>query len=140
MTTTASTTTTISAPPEHVWALLTDADWWNRADNGVVDVSGTIREGQKIKLVSELDPKRGFALRVAEVQAPRHMVWTGGMPLGLFTGRRTFTLEPAGDAACTFTMAEAFSGLLAPLILRSMPDFQASFDQFASALKTDSEA
>ena len=140
MTTTTSTSTTIAAAPEEVWRLLTDTDWWNRADNGVVDVAGTIRLGQRVKVVSELDPGRGFKLKVAEVDQPRSMTWTGGMPLGLFTGRRTFRIEPDGPARCSFTMAEDFTGPLAPLIIRSLPDFQGSFDQFAAALKTDSEA
>ncbi|GHJ60467.1 hypothetical protein NOK12_29850 [Nocardioides sp. OK12] len=139
MTTTTSTSTAIDAPPERVWRLLTDTDWWNRADNGVVDVTGAIAQGQKIKLVSELDPKRGFKLQVAEMDEPHHMVWTGGMPLGLCTGRRSFKLE-ATNAGCTFSMAEDFTGPLSPLIVRALPDFQGSFDQFAAALKADSEA
>ena len=59
---------------------------------------------------------------------------------GLCTGRRTFVIEPTDDRGCTFTMAEDFTGPLSPLIVRSLPDFQASFDQFAQALKSDSEA
>ncbi len=140
MTTTSSTTVQIDAPPARVWDLITDPDWWNRADNGVVHVDGRIEQGQKIKLVSELQPKRGFTLDVVEVQEPQSMAWSGGMPLGLCTGRRTFVIESTGDHSCTFTMAEDFTGPLSPLIVRSLPDFQASFDQFAHSLKADSEA
>lgn len=138
MTTTTSTSTAIAAPPERVWQLLTDADWWNRADNGVADVTGAIAQGHKVKLVSEVDPKRSFKLTVDELSAPTRMVWTGGMPLGLFTGRRTFEVAGAG-AGCTFSMTEDFTGPLSPLIIKSMPDLQGSFDQFAAALKADSE-
>ncbi|MBM7510153.1 hypothetical protein JOE61_003967 [Nocardioides salarius] len=140
MTTTTSTSTAIDAPAGRVWRLLTDAAWWNRADNGVVDVAGTIREGQRVKLVSELNPERGFRLKVVDVDPPRSMTWSGGLPVGLFTGRRTFQVEPDGPERCTFTMAEDFTGPLAPLITRSLPDFQDSFDQFAAALKADGEA
>ncbi|WP_299445205.1 SRPBCC domain-containing protein [uncultured Phycicoccus sp.] len=140
MTTTTSTTISIGAPPERVWQLVTDPEWWNRAENGVVSVDGAIREGEKITLVSELQPKRGFSLTVAEMRPSERMTWTGGMPLGLCTGRRSFVLEPSGEQTCTFTMAEDFVGPLSPLIIRSLPDFQSSFDTFARALKADSEA
>jgi hypothetical protein len=39
----------------------------------------------------------------------------------------------------TFAMREAFSGLLAPLITKAIPDLQPSFDEFAANLKKRSE-
>jgi hypothetical protein len=62
------------------------------------------------------------------------MVWTGGMPLGLFRGVRTFALDPLPGGGVRFTMEERFSGPLAGLIGRSMPDLQPSFDRFADRL------
>ena len=56
----------------------------------------------------------------------------------MFGLRRALLFAPV--RRCSFTMAEDFTGPLAPLIIRSLPDFQGSFDQFAAALKTDSEA
>ena len=67
------------------------------------------------------------------------MVWRGGMPLGLFTGTRTFSLEQ-DDAGTVFTVHEVFIGLMAGLIGKAMPDLQPSFDQFADALKHTAEA
>jgi hypothetical protein len=61
------------------------------------------------------------------------------MPLGLFKAERTFTLTPEGDAL-KFEMREVFSGLLSPLIERSLPDLQPAFDEFALALKQRAEA
>ena len=52
------------------------------------------------------------------------MVWKGGMPLGLFKGERTFTVTPGPDGSVTFSMAELYSGLLEPLIGRTIPDLQ----------------
>ena len=43
------------------------------------------------------------------------MTWRGGMPLGLFTGVRTYRLAPDGDGVTRFTMREEFSGPLLPL-------------------------
>jgi len=67
------------------------------------------------------------------------MVWTGGMPLGLFKGERTFTLTPTADGV-RFAMREVYTGLLAPLIGRSIPDLQPAFDEFAAALKLRAES
>ena len=60
------------------------------------------------------------------------MTWSGGMPLGLFKGVRTFTLAPE-NGATRFTMREEYTGPMLPLIWRSMPDLRA--EQFAQVLK-----
>lgn len=61
------------------------------------------------------------------------------MPLGLFTGVRTFTLRPTTDGTTEFSMKEEYRGALAPLITRSIPDLTESFGEFADSLKTASE-
>ena len=66
------------------------------------------------------------------------MVWSDGMPLGLFRARRTFTLTPK-DGGTEFFMREVFSGLMAPLIVRSIPDLQPSFEELAACLKRRAE-
>jgi len=67
------------------------------------------------------------------------MVWSGGMPLGLFTGVRTFALADGGDGSTRFTVREEYSGPLLPMIWRSMPDLAPSFAQFADGLKARAE-
>jgi hypothetical protein len=133
-------TSSISAPPDQVWARLADAASYPKWNPTVVKIDGTIALGQTIKLVSTLDPKRTFKLKVAELDAPRRMVWSSGMPLGLFTGRRTFTLTPRADGGTDFAMEEVFSGPLAPMITKAIPDMTESFAQFAAALKAAAEA
>lgn len=62
------------------------------------------------------------------------------MPLGLFKGERTFTLTPGVNGEVEFVMREEYTGLMAPLISRSIPDLQPAFDEFASDLKHAAEA
>jgi hypothetical protein len=129
----------IAATPERVWGLLTDARGyaaWNRA---VVSIEGDIRAGSTIKLVSTVNPKRTFSLAVSKVDAPRSMVWSDGMPLGLFTGERTFRLTPR-DGGTDFSMTETYRGVMAGLITRAIPDMTDSFVQFADGLKAAAEA
>ena len=130
----------ISAPPDQVWTRLTDAASYPQWNPTVVKIDGTIALGRQIKLVSTLDPKRTFKLKVAELDAPRRMVWSSGMPLGLFTGRRTFTLTPRADGGTDFAMEEVFSGPMAPMITKAIPDMTESFAQFAASLKAAAEA
>jgi hypothetical protein len=63
------------------------------------------------------------------------MVWSGGMPLGLFKGQRVFELRPAAVGGVEFSMREDYSGWFAPLITRSIPDLQPAFNEFAACLK-----
>jgi hypothetical protein len=130
---------TIDAPPEDVWAILTDAPAYAQWDSGVQKVDGRIAPGEKIKVVSEANPGRAFPVKVSEFEPARRMVWSGGMPLGLFKGVRTFTLTPEGSAT-RFDMREEYSGPLLPMIWKSMPDLGPSFEQFARGLKSKAES
>jgi hypothetical protein len=130
---------TIAAPPETVWAILTDAPGYAGWDSGVQGVEGTIAPGEKIKVVSKANPGRAFPVKVTTFEPAQAMTWSGGMPLGLFKGVRTFSLTPDG-ASTRFSMREEYTGPLLPLIWRSMPDLGPSFDQFARGLKAKAEA
>lgn len=130
---------TIEADPEKVWALLADAGSWTEWNPTIISLEGMIAVGNKVKLVSTVNPKRAFHLAVTEMDEPRHMTWADGMPLGLFKGVRTYALTPT-DGGTVFTMEEVYSGLLEPLISKSIPDMSQSFEDFADGLKQAAEA
>jgi hypothetical protein len=125
----------IAASPEAIWAILTDAPGYPTWDSGVERVEGRIAPGEQITVHSSINPGRPFPVSVTEFSPGRRMVWSGGMPLGLFKGVRTFTLTPQGDGGTSFTMREEYTGPLAGLIGRSIPDLQPSFARFANGLK-----
>ena len=131
--------TIIRATPEAVWAVLADGAKWTTWNPTIEKVEGVIAPGGKLKVYTKLSPGRAFPVRVSEFDPPRRMVWTGGMPLGLFKGVRTYTLTLKDDGV-EFSMTEVFSGLMAPLITRSIPDLQPSFVVFAAALKRRAES
>ena len=132
-------TTSIRATPAQVWSLLTDAALYADWNPTVTKVDGTIAPGERITVHAAVSPGRAFPVTVATLDPPRRMVWRGGMPLGLFVGERVFVLTPKADGLVEFSMRETFSGLLAPLIGRSLPDLQPAFDEFAAALKREAE-
>jgi len=137
--TTYSVSETIAAAPERIWALLTDAGSYPDWNSTIISMEGEIAPGNRIKLVSTVNPKRAFKLNVVEMDEPRRMVWSDGMPLGLFSGVRTYTLAARPDGQTEFEMVEIYSGLLEPLISRSIPDMTDSFAEFAASLKNAAE-
>lgn len=134
-----STSILIDAPASRVWGILTDVASWPNWNTTVDRVEGAATLGNKITVYTKASPGRAFPLKVSEFSAPHHMVWSGGMPLGLFTGKRTYALTPQNNGKLKFEMTEAFTGLMSPLITRSIPDLQPSFDEFAKCLKTVAE-
>lgn len=129
----------IRATPERVWELLTDAAGYTRWNNTVEKIEGKIARGERITVHAKINPGRAFPVMVTEFDAPRRMVWTGGMPLGLFKGERVFMLTPGSIDGVEFSMREEYSGLMAGLIGRSIPDLQPAFDEFAGDLKRAAE-
>jgi uncharacterized protein YndB with AHSA1/START domain len=125
---------TIAATPEQVWAVLVDGASWPAWDSGVEGVEGRIAAGEKVKVRSSAAPGRAFPVKVTAFEPPHRLEFTGGMPLGLFRGVRTYTLTPA-DEGTLFRMREEYTGPMLRLIWRSMPDLQPSFDRFAAGLK-----
>ena len=132
-------TSMIQASPEAIWEILIEAPKYPSWDSGVQQVEGHIALGEKIKVRSEVNPDRAFPVEVTDFSPGRRMTWSGGMPLGLFKGVRTFTLSPQAAGATKFTVREEYTGPLLPLIWRSMPDLGPSFEQFATGLKQRAE-
>ncbi len=132
-------TTTIDATPDEVWKVLADGPGWATWDSSVINVDGELVEGGKIALTSEANPKRAFKLKVSDVKPGSHLALSQGMPFGLFTGRRTYDLVAEG-AGTRFTMREEYTGPMAGLITKSIPDLQPSFDKFAAGLKSTVES
>ncbi|MCB0192396.1 MAG: SRPBCC domain-containing protein [Anaerolineae bacterium] len=132
-------TTTISASPETIWQILTDAASYPEWDPNVERIEGQIAPGEKITAYTKLSPGRAFPVTVTEFVPKQKMTWSGGMPLGLFKGERMFTLVPNDNDSITFTVREIFSGPLLPLIGRSLPDLSTAFEQFAAGLKSRAE-
>jgi hypothetical protein len=130
----------IAAAPDRVWALLVDLPSWSSWNPTIVSVEGDVTPGGTVRLVATLNQRRTFVLHVTELVPPRRMVWSSGMPLGLFRGIRTYSLATApNDTGTDFAMTEAYTGPLAGLIGRSIPDLSPSFEAFADGLKAVAE-
>ncbi len=132
-------TRSIDAPAARVWEVLTDHTTFAEWNDSIISFEGPIEQGKKVKLVSVVNPKRSFSLLVSAMQSPTRMVWEDGMPLGLFKGVRTYEVREAGEGS-EFSMVEEYSGPLAGLMTKMIPDMTESFDLFADSLKRTAEA
>src|SRR5688500_3648499 len=98
----------IAAPAEKVWSILTDVASWPTWNTTVDKVQGAVAPGSTVTVYVKASPGQAFPVTVTTLDAPTRMVWTGGMPLGLFKGARTYTLAPTGEGV-TFAMREDYT-------------------------------
>jgi uncharacterized protein YndB with AHSA1/START domain len=123
----------IAADPGEVWPVLTDVAAWSSWDSGVESVEGSFGLGSKLTIKVSANPGRAFPVTVRGVEEPSRMVFRGGLPFGLFVGERTYMVT-SEEGGSRFTMREQYSGLLAGMITKSIPDLNPSFQQFANGL------
>jgi uncharacterized protein YndB with AHSA1/START domain len=135
-----ATTSTIFAPPQHVWSVLVDGALYAKWNPEIVAIDGKLARGAGIIAHVRLGngAVRKVGQRVIEFDPPRGMTWVGGLPLGLFVGRRTFTVTPVADGA-EFRMHLRMSGPLSGMILKSVGDRQPEIDRFSISLKKRAE-
>jgi len=129
----------ITAEPERIWSILTELSSWPEWDPACERIEGRLELGAKLVVYSTLAPGRGFPVRVSELIPCEKMTWTGGMPLGLFRGVRTFTLRDRQRDSAVFTLHEVFSGPMLKLIGGRLPDMTDPFAQFVKGLKHRAE-
>jgi len=127
-------TTTIDAAPDAVWKVLVDGANWPNWDSGIKSIDGTIAAGNKLTIKAAIGGDRAFPVKVVTFDAPRKLVFSGGMPLGLFRGVRTYTLTAQG-AKTLLHMREEYTGAMLGAIWKSIPDLGPSFTQFVTGLK-----
>jgi hypothetical protein len=123
----------IKADANTVWELLTRAQDYPRWNPTIIKLEGMIALNEAIRLTSTIDPKRSFRLKVKVMEPASRMVWGDGK------GNRTFTLQPGTGGEILFSMTEKIGGFMFPLYAKYIPPFDASFEQFALALKTEAE-
>ena len=131
------TTIDIDAEPDVTWQVLTDFDAYARGTPFMPHGAGEASVGTKLTV--ELAPpggrRRTFRPTVTAAEPGRLLEWLGrvGAP-GVFDGRHRFALEPLPDGTTRFTQSESFSGLLVPLLWRSIVGpTTAGFEQFNDA-------
>src|ERR1700735_4806363 len=102
----------IASSPEAVCAVLTDGAAWPSWDLAVDEVDGQIAPNEKPTIRSQAAPGRAFPGKVTVFAPPARLRFSGGMPLGLFRGVRTFEVSPDGSGGTAFRVREEYNRAL----------------------------
>ncbi len=129
-----SVSITIDSEASVVWKLLTTASDFTRWNSTVTMLEGEIALKEKIRLMSILDEKRVFKIKIKEMVPEKYMVW------GDAQGNRVFEIKPLENGQLLFSMTEKIGGLMYPMYAKYLPPFDETFEQFARDLKNEAES
>ena len=136
------TTIDIDAPPEDVWAVLSDLPSYPSWNPFIREASGQLAAGERLDLT--MQPEGGRAMRfrptVLEAEPGRELRWLGRLVApGVFDGEHRFAIEPTAGGS-RLIQEERFTGVLVPLLAkglrkRTLP----AFEQMNEAVKERAE-
>ena len=123
----------IDAPADAVWSVLTDFPSHARWDPFLTKIEGDAAVGRRLKV--QFRNGMTFRPKVTEVQPSRTLEWQGKLFTGgLFDGRHRFELIPEGTTT-RLVQSETFSGLLVPLLRKTIAETEQNFAALNVALK-----
>lgn len=131
--------TTIHAPAATVWSLLTDGARHPSWNSTVSKLEGRVALGETLTIETPAAPGRTFKPKVTKLDPGASMEWSDGFA-PMFRGVRTFAVREVEPGVTEFTMEEVFSGLMLPLIRKSLPDFGPIFEAYARDLARAAES
>jgi hypothetical protein len=123
----------IDAPPDAIWAVLADFSSHQQWDPFLVAIAGDAAVGKRltVRFANGLT----FRPTVTELRTGRVLEWLGKLLFGgLFDGRHRFELFPEGRAT-RLVQSESFSGLLVPLLKKTLVETEGRFAALNAALK-----
>jgi hypothetical protein len=113
----------INASTDRVWSLLMDFPGYGRWNPFVRSIEGEPTVGKSLKVFIQPPGGKGmrFKPQVLANEPKREFRWKGKVLLpGLFDGEHFFKVEPKPTGGLVFHQGEVFSGLLVPVLRRSL--------------------
>lgn len=132
----------IDAPPERVWAVLTDFPAYCEWNPFITRAEGRPEPGTRLRV--RIHPPGGsvmaFRPKVLRAEPGRELRWLGSLLFrGLFDGEHAFTIEPIGGARVRLVQRECFAGVLVPLLASTLDKTRRGFEAMNRALKARAE-
>jgi hypothetical protein len=134
----------IAAENDKIWRILTDFAQYPQWNPFIKSIEGKAQQGAQLRVV--LQPPGGKAMTFTPtllvVEHGRELCWRGRLFLpGLFDGEHRFRIEQTGKNRCRFVHSEEFSGILVPMLWKSLDTTtRRGFEAMNEALKKRAEA
>jgi hypothetical protein len=128
----------VDAPPERVWAVVSDFPAYPEWNPFIRRISGEPREGATLEVRIEPPGARAttFKPTVRAVEANRELRWLGRLLVpGIFDGEHSLRIDPLEGGRSRFVQSERFSGVLVPFVKGTLAKTEAGFEQMNTALK-----
>jgi hypothetical protein len=132
----------IEAPPERVWAVVTNFAAYPEWNPFIRSISGDVREGARLEVRIEPPGARAMTFKptVRSVDVNRELRWLGRLLVpGVFDGEHSLRIEPLEVGRSRFVQSERFSGLLVGLVKGTLAKTEAGFERMNAALKARAE-
>ncbi len=138
---TMSATIQIDAPPQAVWAVLTDLGRYPEWNPLFREASGQVAVGNRITLRS-VHPANGRLMtvkpKITVAEPDAELRWVASLP-GIISGEHRFALTLA-DGGTRLEQSETFRGLLTAFSGRTFARAEASFLALNEAVKNRAES
>lgn len=138
-----STHIDIDAPPNRVWAILSDFDAHPDWNPFIREIRGSLRVGERlfVRLGPPGKKPMTFEPVVVEAEPARAFVWRGTLGAGwLFEGTHAFRLEALDGGRTRLHHGETFRDVLLPLLRKGLDtDTRRGFEAMNTALKARAE-
>jgi hypothetical protein len=113
----------IEAPPDRVWAVLTDFESYPEWNPFIASFGGELTEGGELSI--ELTPPESDSIHLrstlVRVEQEREIRFRGHFFVrGLFDGEHFFQLIPIADEKTRFVQGEDFTGILVKFMNRAL--------------------
>ena len=140
---TAYTFVAVDAPADKAWAVLTDIESYSQWNPYIVEAKGTLKSGEKLKIVEEVGGKqRSHGVLITRFQPADHqLIWEGStVPTLLLKWNEWFSVEPIDTNHCRLVLMQSNQGLLAQLYWKyNKNSVLQAYRDFGSALKKKAE-
>jgi hypothetical protein len=134
----------IEASADSVWDILTGFADYPRWNPFIRQITGIPEKGARLEVQIKPPGSKGMTFRpiVTRVAANLELRWLGRLLFPkLFDGEHIFEIESRGGNTVRFIQRENFSGLLVPLLWKSLDSStRRGFSEMNRALKTLAEA
>ena len=128
----------IDAPPEEVWAALSDLSTYPSWNPFTPKITGRLEVGTNVRLHVVLGGRKLVrSHQVSALDPPTRLCWTIITPMAwLIRGERCQSVEPHPDGGCVYRNDEQVHGLVGPMVgafFASM--IRAGLDEASAGLK-----